>query len=202
MAGHQAPDLAPHPGTGSLHVLGTARRDPKRLRLERQSPHEFEVPAGRNVAPSRLGIPMDDDDWMIENDPRPPLLPGWKHRVADYLSLAHPSASYWYDFSDDWRHTVTLEDVLPPAPGKKYPRCTAGERAGPPDDCGGAWGYAELLEVLADPSHHEHASSHRWASSIKGIKGKFDPEAFDEQQVKFDNPARRLKNLLEHVNSD
>ena len=77
-----------------------------------------------------------------------------------------------------------------------YPRCIAGERAGPPDDCGGTGGYSDLLEILADRSHEEYASSHRWAASIKGIRGKFDPAAFDEQQVKFENPARRLKRML------
>ena len=51
------------------------------------------------------------------------------------------------------------------------------------------------------PEDPDHASSHAWAASQKGRRGKFDPEAFDEQQVKFANPAPRLKRLLAHFAS-
>lgn len=48
-----------------------------------------------------------------------------------------------------------------------------GANACPPDDSGGPWGYAELLEVLADPSHEDHEHSRRWAGD------EFDPRTFD-----------------------
>ena len=121
--------------------------------------------------------------------------------MADVLTRDNPRLEYEYDFGDGWLHLVTLEEVLPAAPGKKYPRCTAGERSAPPDDCGGPGGYESLLEVLADPGDPDHASSHAWAASQKGIRGKFDPEAFDEQRVKFANPAPRLKRLFAYLAS-
>ena len=151
--------------------------------------HEFQVRAGRR-GERCFGIPMES--FFKEAH----MLPDWEYRVADDLSLAHPRLAYNYDFGDGWQHAVILEDILPPAPGKKYPRCTAGERAGPPDDCGGPGGYASRLAVLADPGHEDYASSHAWAASIKGIAGKFDPEAFDEQRVKFANPGPRSKRLM------
>lgn len=156
-------------------------------------PHEFRPWDGREGAP-RFGIPLDD----FGGDPP---LPGWKHRVAEVLTPANPRLEYEYDFGDGWEHTVMLEEILDPAPGEKYPRCTAGERAGPPDDCGGPSGYESLLETLADPGRPDHAYSHAWASSQKGQRGKFDPEAFDEQQVKFANPAPRLKRLEAYLAS-
>jgi hypothetical protein len=55
-----------------------------------------------------------------------------------------------------------------------------------------------LLVALASASTY-HKSSHVWASSQKGRRGEFDPEAFDEQQVKFANPAPRLKRLLAYL---
>jgi hypothetical protein len=94
-----------------------------------------------------------------------------------------------------------LEEILKASPGKAYPRCTAGERSAPPDDCGGPHGYESLLETLADPEDPDHASSHAWASGQKGRRGRFDPEAFDEQKVKFANPAPRLKRLLAYIAS-
>lgn len=57
---------------------------------------------------------------------------------------------YVYDFGDDWVHDVLVEAVLPPAPEARYPRCTAGRRACPPENCGGPAGYAALLASGAD----------------------------------------------------
>jgi Plasmid pRiA4b ORF-3-like protein len=81
---------------------------------------------------------------------------------------------YEYDFGDSWRHGIEIESVaVLPDPGVRYPVCTGGARSRPPEDCGGTSGYEELLEVLADPKHEEHASVKKWAGK------KFDPESFD-----------------------
>lgn len=154
--------------------------------------HEFLVPS-EAAAEQRFGIPMPDD---LDEEP---VLPVWDHQINQYLSHAHPRIEYVYDFGDNWRHAVIFEDWLPTLPGKRYPRCTAGERAGPPDDCGGTSGYQDLLETLADPTDSEYAASHVWAASMKGLRGRFDPEAFDEQRVKFANPLPRLKRLLKEL---
>jgi len=80
---------------------------------------------------------------------------------------------YEYDFGDGWEHELKIEKVLTPEPGMRYPRCTAGKRACPPDDCGGPWGYEHLLEALHDPKHEEYEEMREW------IGGDFDSEAFD-----------------------
>jgi hypothetical protein len=84
---------------------------------------------------------------------------------------------YEYDFGDSWEHRIDVEKVLPPERGVLYPRCIAGKRACPPEDCGGVWGYEHLLEVLRDPKHPEHREMLEW------VGGAFDPEAFDLQAV-------------------
>src|SRR5207244_1288503 len=53
---------------------------------------------------------------------------------------------YTYDFGDDWDHDIRIEKVLDRDDTATYPRCTGGRRAAPPEDCGGVWGYADLLE--------------------------------------------------------
>lgn len=81
---------------------------------------------------------------------------------------------YEYDFGDSWRHVIEFEAVAVVAEaGVRYPVCTGGARARPPEDCGGTSGYEELLEVLADPNHEEHATMKKWAGK------KFAPESFD-----------------------
>jgi hypothetical protein len=74
-----------------------------------------------------------------------------------------------------------VEDILPAEPGVAYPRCTAGRRAGPPEDCGGIWGYAGLLEILADPGDEEHAERLEWLG-LESAAG-FDPAEFDLAHV-------------------
>jgi hypothetical protein len=70
-----------------------------------------------------------------------------------------------------------VEEVLPAEPGVAYPRCLAGRRACPPEDCGGIWGYQELLEILTDPGHPEHGNRLEWLglSSVQ----EFDPTTVD-----------------------
>lgn len=81
---------------------------------------------------------------------------------------------YEYDFGDSWNHIIEIERVgLNPAPGVTYPMCTGGERARPPEDCGGSSGYEDLLQILADPEHEEHRRTKTWVGK------KFAPERFD-----------------------
>jgi hypothetical protein len=83
---------------------------------------------------------------------------------------------YTYDFGDDWRHEVLVEAYGPPEAGREPPVCLAGERACPPEDVGGTWGYADLVEALKDPEHERHEEFMDWLED-------FDPEAFDLDAV-------------------
>ncbi|MGB8389491.1 plasmid pRiA4b ORF-3 family protein [Mycobacterium sp.] len=67
---------------------------------------------------------------------------------------------YLYDFGDGWTHDV---EVL--GPGGPEPGCVDGYGACPPEDCGGPGGYAELLDVLADPAHPEHEHMRGWVGN-------------------------------------
>jgi hypothetical protein len=101
-------------------------------------------------------------------------------RTAKLAALA-PSAkskfSYEYDFGDGWRHRIGVEHVLAPAPGLRYPGCLGGSGACPPEDCGGIYGYAELLDALRDPDDPEHDTALDWLGE------DFDPVAFDLEAV-------------------
>jgi Plasmid pRiA4b ORF-3-like protein len=92
---------------------------------------------------------------------------------------------YDYDFGDSWAHQIVVEKILPKETGNQYPVCTAGERACPPEDCGGIWGYADFLEAIRDPNHEEHESMLEW------IGASFDPEAFNLDRI--NHQLRRVK---------
>jgi len=134
--------------------------------------HAFETPYGNfGVADAELG-----------------------HRAEAPVTLEQvaPAANsrlrYTYDFGDDWEHDVVVEKVLDRRGTADYPRCSGGRRAAPPDDCGGVWGYAELVEVLGDPDHPEHEDRLEWLG-LDDAAG-FDPDRFDADAV-----TRALSNL-------
>ena len=80
---------------------------------------------------------------------------------------------YTYDFGDNWEHEVLFEGVVKPDPSTKYPACVEGERAGPPENCGGTPGYKYLLGVLNDPENEEYDAMLKWVGE------DFDPALFD-----------------------
>ncbi|MCC6424065.1 MAG: plasmid pRiA4b ORF-3 family protein [Phycisphaerales bacterium] len=84
---------------------------------------------------------------------------------------------YFYDFGDDWQHTVKVERIENiPDDHKVRLTCLGGRRACPPEDVGGIHGYTRYLQALADPKHSEHKNMLRW-------RGRFDPEAFDMEAI-------------------
>jgi hypothetical protein len=96
-----------------------------------------------------------------------------------------PRFSYEYDFGDEWIHQLIVEERLLPKEGAKYPICVGGQRACPPEDCGGPWAYAEFVEAVGNPDHPRHEELLEW------VGGEFDPERFDQQAV--NNELRRIR---------
>lgn len=145
--------------------------------------HEFEIVDPASGSMVNIGIP---DDMFGTG-----VLPGWREKIADYFSMENPKANYTYDFGDNWEHKIQLEKILPREKDVNYPICVKGKRACPPEDCGGVWGYAELLEAIKDPSHESHEELLEWLGE------NFDPEHFDANEVTFDDPDEILKKVLE-----
>jgi Plasmid pRiA4b ORF-3-like protein len=83
---------------------------------------------------------------------------------------------YTYDFGDDWEHDIVVEETRAAVPGETYLSCVAGKGACPPEDCGGAWGYAWLKEILADPTREEYQDMLEWLGLDAGED--FDPDKF------------------------
>lgn len=114
--------------------------------------------------------PDADDDWG------PPVLDEAKARLTT-VAKEGETFLYTYDFGDGWEHKITVEQTAGPTADASYPRCLTGRRAGPPEDCGGIWGYEDMLRILSDPTDAEYEERLEW------LGGEFDPEAFDLDAV-------------------
>ena len=100
-----------------------------------------------------------------------------KIRLCELAPAVKSKLIYEYDFGDGWDHQIEAVKIGPPAEGMDYPVCLKGKLACPPEDCGGIWGYYEMLEALKDPKHERHEDSVEW------IGGHFDPERFDLDEI-------------------
>jgi hypothetical protein len=67
-----------------------------------------------------------------------------------------------YDFGDSWGHPVKIERLIDAEFGKLYPRLIEAKGRHPPEDVGGPWGYAELLEAIHDPTRERNAELREW----------------------------------------
>lgn len=132
--------------------------------------HEFIVGTMRDGV--RYGMQIDDP---FSFGP-----PARNEKTATLEKIAPAKGSrflYWYDFGDDWYHTVVVRAIIPAASDLPVPYCVKAARACPPEDCGGPWGYANLLGVLADAAHADHEEMLEW------LGGGFDPEEVDIEAI-------------------
>ncbi|MCB9925604.1 MAG: plasmid pRiA4b ORF-3 family protein [Planctomycetaceae bacterium] len=127
--------------------------------------HQFEIRGDRYGDPELLDDGFEDFECVDSTKTNlSQILPKTGKRF---------SFKYEYDFGDGWEHEVLFEGSPPVDPKAKYPLCLEGERACPPEDCGGVWGYGDFLEAISNPKHEEHDNMLEW------IGGRFDPEEFD-----------------------
>lgn len=112
----------------------------------------------------------EDDDEMEYRDAGRVMLSQLAARGVKKLA-------YTYDYGDGWEHLITFEKPVAREPKAKYPRCVAGARACPPEDCGSFPGYGRLVDVMADTKHPEYKELVGW------LGGRFDPEAFDIDSI-------------------
>ena len=88
-----------------------------------------------DVAGIMFGEKDEDADYVI----------GERNVTVQQILPRPDSALRWdYDLGDGWEHDVVVQAIEEPSPEVRYPICTGGERACPPEDCGGLGGYEEL----------------------------------------------------------
>jgi len=125
--------------------------------------HQFEIDG------VEYGEPVPGDMYYVEDEA--------KVTLKTVAPKSRKRFQYEYDFGDSWVHDIKVEKILPLDPEVKYPLLLEGERACPPEDVGGVWGYEEFLEAIGDPKHSEHDEYLEWVGE------DFDPEVFDIEKI-------------------
>lgn len=112
-------------------------------------------------------IESDEDEDAISPD---------SITLQEVLQKKGDKIRYTYDFGDSWDHTIMVEAI---ESGKQPHKavCLTGKRNCPPEDCGGPWGYIDMLEAVKDPKHPNHDDMIEWLGE------NFDPEYFDKIEV-------------------
>ncbi|HVS65012.1 MAG TPA: plasmid pRiA4b ORF-3 family protein [Thermoanaerobaculia bacterium] len=153
--------------------------------------HEFVLdPKSGETDSLVIGIP---DPRAPDSGPRP----GWEYPIGPFLHQGAPPVDYLYDFGDGWRHGVSCvgeRSLADPAERRSIPRCLAGARACPLEDCGGPPAYSRLLELAnlqPDQVPEPDRDLYEW------MPPGFDPEEFDPAQVVFSDPQARLAAVLD-----
>src|SRR3970282_1813115 len=80
------------------------------------------------------------------DEPHYKVEPEWKLTLRGAAPTKGARFRYVYDLGDGWGHEVLVEAIQALAAPLKHPVCLAGERACPPEDCGGTPDYRKLLE--------------------------------------------------------
>jgi hypothetical protein len=91
----------------------------------------------------RLGNPVRTEGSETDDDRDATL--------ADLDIGARGPFLYEYLFGDGWRVDIAIEKTLAVEKGAAYPKCVGGERAGPPEDCGGVETYHDMLACIKEP---------------------------------------------------
>lgn len=98
--------------------------------------------------------------------------------LGSLIKRGKVSFVYEYDLSDGWEHHVHVDKIRPISAEEaaRLPLCLDGENACPPEDCGGIFGYYELLSLLKDPQHPAY-------QEMIVQYGAIEPRAFEIAQV-------------------
>lgn len=105
----------------------------------------------------------DDDLFGYEDETR--------YRVGDVLARSATAMEWQYDMGDCWSHDIVVQSIAPASDGAAA-RCVGGSGACPPEDCGGVWGYADLVAAVGEAGHPRHREA------VKVLGASYDPSYF------------------------
>lgn len=121
--------------------------------------NKFYLKKYKKKAPTAKEDPTGIIARIIETQIRQPQTLKIDKYIEEYKNF-----EYVYDFGDNWRHKIELEQIIEDYKFG-YPVVLEGKGACPPEDVGGLGGYAEFLEAWNNPEHGEYESIRAWGES-------------------------------------
>lgn len=100
------------------------------------------------------------------------------YTLADILCRKGQTIKFEYDFGDSWMHEIRLSSIEHYAEDEtQWIRFVDGKGDCPPEDCGGVYGYCELLELLEKQKAHKQLTAEELERlDWYGIEKDYDPE--------------------------
>lgn len=133
-----------------------------------ENSHLFEF----NIYGYRIGeLALDDEDY---NDG---LIDSTTKTLDSIIIDVKKYFEYTYDLGDSWDHEIFVEKFVPIDEKMQYPICIAGKLNCPPEDCGGIWGFYDLLKIIKNKKDPEYKEMLEW------LGGQYDAEYFDKEIV-------------------
>lgn len=115
---------------------------------------------------AHYGLPFEDDPEVHNAE---------NARLTKLADGAVGEFFYIYDMGDSWEHRIEVLDLFTAAPDTPLPRFVDGKWRTPPEDIGGAPGFALFLEAINDPEHEDHEDIVDWYGA-----------AFDREDIQPD----------------
>ena len=127
---------------------------------------------------------FDDFDYKVINSKRT--------KVDKYFDKIE-KLEYTYDFGDNWIHDIQIENVVESEEKLKNPVCLKAKMASLPEDCGGPWGYEDLLDVINNPKDERYQDMKDWLE--QGYSVWYD----DRTYVDLNRINRELEAYKDHA---
>ena len=122
-----------------------------------------------NLDDLRFGNPLKRDEVIIEDDRDVTL--------ADLNLEQRERFTYGYHFGPGWQIDIKVEKTGSVEKGGQYPLCVGGERAGPPEDCGGVEAFHDMLACIKEPNTD---LGREW---LEWLGPDYNPEACDLEKI-------------------
>ena len=122
-----------------------------------------------NLDDLRFGNPLKRDEVIIEDDRDVTL--------ADLNLEQRERFTYGYHFGPGGQIDIKVEKTGSVEKGGQYPLCVGGERAGPPEDCGGVEAFHDMLACIKEPNTD---LGREW---LEWLGPDYNPEACDLEKI-------------------
>lgn len=101
--------------------------------------------------------------------------------ISNFFKEKKDRIKYEYDFGDSWEHEIWLKGTREYNPEEEpMIKVHKGSGACPPEDCGGIWGYSEILRIRTKTRKTKDEKERlEWY----GIEKDFDPVYFDMDET-------------------